>query len=85
MRTILILLLALTLSGCATLQRPGCLDTIPASALYGCAIEHLRTQLPEDARVSDLIAADLDLIEALKHCREDYLSLVHHILIACPK
>lgn len=81
------ILLSLTiLSGCATTPPPSCLETIPASALHGCKVDpHLRQPLPVGSRATDVIDADIDIIEALVHCRADYQSLVNHIRIACPK
>ncbi|MDR0249925.1 MAG: hypothetical protein LBI35_01205 [Burkholderiales bacterium] len=67
------------------MPRPACLETVPASALYGCKVDHLHDPLPVGARATDVIAADIEIIEALAHCRADYLSLVNHIRIACPK
>jgi hypothetical protein len=45
----------------------------------------LRQPLPVGSRATDVIDADIDIIEALVHCRADYQSLVNHIRIACPK
>ncbi|MDR2710212.1 MAG: hypothetical protein LBB65_02570 [Burkholderiales bacterium] len=84
MKTILILLFLLLLSACATTPRPSCVDTIPRAAMHGCEVSHLAAPLPDDARASDLVADDLEIIEALAACRASFESLVNHIKIACP-
>ncbi|MDR2172674.1 MAG: hypothetical protein LBE32_00445 [Burkholderiales bacterium] len=81
----LILLSLMILSACTTTPRPVCVETIPAAALYGCKLDRLPDPLPTGSRVSDVVAADVEIIEALAHCRADYQSLVNHIKIACPK